>query len=81
MVTGFKSPNVAGPDTRYPRVSQLTERGFELLTEFKNRPRGVSERDAVAQYIAGLGADGWELVNVSDNGSYSTWYFKRVRVG
>lgn len=38
----------------YPNLRTLSSQGFELVTDFKDRPKGVSERDAVAKTIAQL---------------------------
>jgi hypothetical protein len=62
-------------DTHYPCFSRLTSNGVESVTDFKNRPRGVSEWDAVAQLIAQLGDEGWEMVGADA----ASLYFKRPK--
>ena len=50
------------------------------VSEFKNRPKGVSEADAVAQLIAQLGDEGWEMVAAGNIGeSTHSLYFKRLK--
>jgi hypothetical protein len=58
---------------------RVTKNGFELVTDFKKRPIGVSESDAVGQLIAQLGDEGWELVGAGNTGYLHTLYFKRQK--
>ena len=52
----------------YPNLHTLSSKGLELVTDFKDRPKGVNERDAVAITIAQLGEEGWELACSLDTG-------------
>ena len=66
--------------TSFPHYYRLTDKGFEPVTDFRKRPKGVSEADAVGHLIAQLGDEGWEMVgagNVSE--SYHCLYFKRSK--
>lgn len=84
--TGFpgylKNENEAATDFRTykPCFYRLTAQGAEMVTDFSKRPRGVSEADAVAQLIAQLGDEGWEMVG---SGNLSVWihslHFKRPK--
>ena len=65
-------------NTYYPKAYRITEKGRELLTDFKNLPGGTAEEDAVAQYIARLGMEGWEMVATGGDQSYHCIYFKRA---
>jgi hypothetical protein len=68
--------------TSYPRAYRVMEQGLQVLTEFKERPRGTSELNAVMAYIANLGNEGWELVTapfgVGDLND-KRWCFKRIK--
>jgi hypothetical protein len=65
----------------YPRLYVFTERGAELVTDFQKREITVSEHGAVAQAIARLGEDGWEMVGSANDGTGSahSLYFRRPR--
>jgi hypothetical protein len=72
---------VYGLGQRNPSLFRITASGPELVTDFKNRPRGIDERQAVAQMIFQLGEDGWELIlgqNTETFGSSIMW-FKRPK--
>jgi len=63
-----------------PSVFQITNKGFELVTDFKNRPKNVSEEDAVGQFIASLGEQGWEMTGVGNSSERQhCLYFKRPK--
>jgi hypothetical protein len=66
---------VATFHTHDPRFYRLTAHGAELVTDFKKRPTGVSEVDAVGQLIAPLGDEGWEMVGSMGD----TVWFKRLK--
>ena len=61
---------------KYPKLLRLGNKGLELVTDFKNRAKGVNEIDAVAETIAQLGDEGWELTCAL--GDASLW-FKRPK--
>jgi len=68
------------PDSR-PVVYRITNKGFELVSDFRNKPRGLSDADAVGQYIAKLGEDGWEMSGVGNTSSgWHCLYFKRPKL-
>ncbi len=48
--------------TSYPRLFKITALGLESVTDFKDRPKDVSEVQAVAQKIFLLGEEGWEMI-------------------
>jgi len=48
--------------------------------EYKVYLRSVRAFDKLEQEFNGLGKQGWELVCVTTNGNYHTFYFKR-RIG
>lgn len=76
-ISGYRGPlldTALDFHTYKPRFYRLTAQGAELVTDFKNRPKGMSEADAVAQLIAQLGDEGWELVGVDH-----ILYFKRPK--
>jgi hypothetical protein len=59
---------------------RCTNKGFELLTDFKNRQKGVSELAAVGQFITQLGEDGWEMTGVGNTSElWHCLYFKRPK--
>ncbi len=70
-----------GVGTFNPVLYRTTANGVELVTNFKDRPKGISEAQAVAQIISKLGEDGWEMI--SDETSVATEHakiwFKRPR--
>ena len=56
---------------------RITNKGFEHVEEaFKSLPKGVTLPDAVAQLIADLGDEGWEMVGggSTHEGSLYTLY-------
>jgi hypothetical protein len=67
--------------TMYPRLYRFTDAGAQLTDDFKTLEQGMSEAQAVAQAIARLGQDGWEMVGIAGdgNGSAHCLYFKRAR--
>jgi hypothetical protein len=75
VVSGLHS----GTQTRHPRAYRLTRKGYELVKDFELRA-GLSEPDAVGQYIAQLGEDGWEMVGAGNTAElYHCLYFKRLK--
>jgi hypothetical protein len=81
-ITGVEQPT-DGIETLCPAMLCATENGLQRVTEFKNRPKGLSEADAVAQAIWTLGQDGWEMVtagNVTPPGMQAAHvlWFKRA---
>ena len=75
-LTGIGGGNVP---TSYPKFFRFTTRGLELETDFGNRAKGVSEKDAVAQLVAQLGDEGWELTSAGGTGDFHCLYFKRPK--
>lgn len=73
--------------TLYPRCYRMTVSGLEMVTDFQDfKRRGISELTAVAQFIAQLGDDGWELVGTGyagtstlQNSPHQSLYFKRPK--
>jgi len=63
----------------HPGYYRVTNIGFELVTDFSNRPKGVSESGAIGQLISQLGEEGWEMVGAGSilAGSSHILYFKR----
>jgi hypothetical protein len=63
----------------YPAYYRMTRKGNELVEDFKKLPKGTSLQDAVAQFIAQLGEDGWEMIGAGTvrEGSSHCLYFKR----
>ncbi len=59
----------------YPQLWRFSLEGPEMVTDFSERPKSVEERVAVAQMIARLGEEGWEMVDCECG-----WlYFKRPK--
>ncbi len=76
VVSGI-GPSLA---TSYPAAYRMTARGIEIVMDFKKLPKGASEINAVAQLIAQLGEEGWEMVGSGNTGSgHHSLYFKRLR--
>jgi len=48
-VSGFYGNPLGELKTDHPRAHRMTAKGAELTENFQNRPRGVSEVDAVGQ--------------------------------
>jgi len=81
---------VSGMYHNMETVVKMTNKGLELVKQFIDKelplkypnnsypPSDVvqSTRDAVAQYIAQLGDEGWEMIGVGNNGEI---YFKRPK--
>ena len=77
-----------GLDTFYPALFRFTSKGAELVTDFQDRPEGIShfeyEGQSVARMIYQLGEEGWEMVH-GDHMSESTrpdpanLWFKRTK--
>lgn len=75
VIDGFQ-----GGMTYYPRCYRLTDKGFEFVSDFKDRPKDVSEQDAVGRFIAQLGDEGWEMVGAGVTGDFMhRVYFKRPK--
>jgi hypothetical protein len=72
--------------THYPKLIRVTENGTELVTNFKDRPKNITESKSVAQMLFQLGEDGWELVfgqnfgegGITQHDDTSMW-FKRPK--
>lgn len=80
VVQGFYGYGNNSLDVAKPRGWRLTDAGRELVTDFKARPKGTTEMDAVAQFIARLGDDGWEMVGAGTMTENShCLYFKRPK--
>jgi hypothetical protein len=83
VIKGFGFSNLSltgGPFASYPKAYHLTKNGFELVNDFRNRPKDLSEVDAVGHYIAGLGEEGWELTGAGHTQeSMHYLYFKRQK--
>ena len=62
-----------------PSAYRITANGFELITDFKNRPKGISDADAMGSFIAQLGEEGWELTGVAQIDAWHNLYFKRPK--
>jgi len=72
LLAGFGfNPGGGGWCTSYPKFYRFESSGIKLVTDFKESR--VSEKDAVAQHIAQLGEEGWEITSYSG----SVIYFKR----
>ncbi len=66
--------------TNFPKAYRITSKGFELVSDFKDRPNNISEEAAVGQFIAQLGEDGWEMTGAGNtNPSVHCLYFKRAK--
>ena len=64
----------------YAGFYRLTNKGSELVTEFKTRPKGVTRADAFAQLIAQLGDEGWEMVGAGNIAEQAhCLYFRRSK--
>lgn len=69
-----------GLQTSYPRMYLFTHNGMEIVADFKKRPKGVPERDAVGQLIARLGDEGWEMIGTGNiDEVMHCIYFKRPK--
>ena len=74
-----------GAHANYPGLYPMTVNGTEVITNFKDRPKNVSESQAVAQMIFQLGEDGWELTfgqyigDLSSVNSRDYMWFKRPK--
>ncbi len=80
LVMGDISLNSGRPDCR-PTAYRITNKGFEIVSDFRNKPKGVSDADAVGQYIAKLGEEGWEMTGVGNTASaWHCLYFKRLKL-
>lgn len=67
-------------DVSNPVAYRITNKGFELMSDFRNRQKGISELAAVGQFIAQLGEDGWEMTGVGNASEfYHCLYFKRPK--
>ena len=66
----------------YPRLYRFTGKGAQLVTDFQKRDPILTEQAAVAQMIAQLGEEGWEMFAVANDGSGSSHclYFKRAKI-
>ena len=61
----------------YPTAYRITNRGFELVTDFRNRPKGAFNETVVGQFIAQLGEEGWEMVGAGNEAAgVHCLYFK-----
>jgi len=71
---------LSGTIMYHPRCDRMTNKGVEYVTDFKSRPKGASEWDAVAQFIAQLGDEGWEMVGAGTTSDIvHSIYFKRPK--
>ncbi len=57
-----------------PNLYRFTSKGYELVTDFKNRTQSITEEISVARVIALLGDEGWELVGIGNG-----LWFKRPK--
>jgi len=81
VLTGIKGSNFY---PHYPRLQRFTLDGYGLedMVDFGKRPKGLTELTAVAQAIARLGEDGWEMVSAGSRGRLDDTYciyFKRPK--
>jgi len=65
----------------HPGCYRLTSKGRELVTDFSNPPKGYAKTYLVAQFIAQLGEEGWEMVGAgtTNEGYAHILYFKRPK--
>ncbi|HZQ36542.1 MAG TPA: hypothetical protein VFD32_11455 [Dehalococcoidia bacterium] len=76
LLTGIAGETAGAFRTASPRCVWLTKEGPELISDFSDRDRNVSEPDAVLSAIADLGDQGWEMVGPPWNGLL---FFKRPK--
>lgn len=62
----------------YPKLSRFTQSGLQVTD--LGRKGGKGEQDYVAQLIAQMGEDGWEMVGIFQTGEKEHGiYFKRPK--
>ncbi len=66
----------SGFHVTYPVFFRLTSRGLERVTDFRKLPEELTEKEAVAMFVAQLGEEGWEMVGPAISGDL---FFKRPR--
>lgn len=66
---------------QYPAFYKFTDKGYEMVSSFDKLPKGLTQTNAVGQFIAKLGFDGWEMVGMgaTHSGQNHTLYFKRPK--
>ena len=76
VITGLSQTGM-----EYPCFYIFSNKGYELVDTFKNRPKGVTEGDSVAMLISQLGDEGWEMVGTGSTreGFSHSIYFKRMK--
>ncbi len=76
MIGPIKS-TITGPEGYYPYTVHLTDKGLA-----KTRIEGagiLSEISILAQTVAKLGEEGWEMVGCGNTGDSHYLYFKRIK--
>jgi len=78
IVVGELSIGYGRVKVDHPSAYHITNKGFELMTDFKDRLKEEYAENLVGQFIAQLGAEGWEIIGMGNTKQlYHCIYFKR----